>query len=106
MTWSKDILNWWHSVPQSHRNADLHLRKASHEFSELIDAHAVVHPNVSEMERRKACAIEAADVIVCLSLYIEEQGFDAAKTVAAKLEILKKRKWGVKPDGTLQHIKE
>lgn len=106
MTWSKDIFAWWTSVPQSHRDPDAALRKASKEFDELIDAHSIVHPGESPQDRKKRACIEAADTIICLSNYIEILGFDAAKTVAAKLEILKKRKWEVMEDGTLQHVKE
>jgi hypothetical protein len=106
MTWSKDILKWWRGVPQSHRSSDLHLRKASHEFSELIDAYCIITPNEDLTAKNKRSAIEAADTIIALTLFIEDLGFDAAKTIAAKLEILKNRKWEVQEDGTLQHVKK
>lgn len=82
----QSVQQWWEKkvIPEEHRTPDTRLDRATEEWEELVEAHGNEHSN-------KEKALEAIDVIIVLSGYIDSLGYDLEGLFVEKMEINHKK---------------
>ena len=113
----RSIADWGYSVFGRSGDPAKVVGRALWEFAELVEelaggeAACDMYQVSKQLQRRmtrpfdQASAVdEMADVVIVLMRAADECGFDLMKTVDAKMQINRSRKWKVTGDGLGQHV--